>query len=184
MNSRIAQRYALALMGIGKTKGTVAAFASDMKVIEEALHGSAELRSMLHSPVIRPDIKRKVLTELFKSHVGSDTLHFMDLLVKKGRGQVLADVAIEFQRLLDADNNTVTAEITSATELSDSAKQTLIQKLQEYVKMTIRPSFRIDSSLRGGFVAKVGDTLIDASLQHQLDNLREEWKRSALMRSN
>jgi F-type H+-transporting ATPase subunit delta len=184
MDSRISQRYAIALMDIGTEKGTIASFATDMITIHETLQTSSELRSMLHSPVIRPDIKRKVLGEIFTSRVSKDSMVFIDLLVTKGRASLLAGVAEEFQKLLDTDTGTVNADITSATELDTTAKETLVAKLHTMVKLTIRPTFYVDPKIRGGFVAKVGDTLIDASLQHQLENLREEWKQGAIANVN
>lgn len=184
MDSRISQRYAIALMDIGTEKGTVESFAKDMAMIHETLHTSSELRSMLHSPVIRPDIKRKVLGEIFTSRVSKDSMVFIDLLVNKGRAQFLSGVAEEFQKLLDTDTGTVNADITSATELDAQAKEALVAKLHTMVKLKIRATFYVDPAIRGGFVAKVGDTLIDASLQHQLENLREEWKQGSVANVN
>ncbi|HYM19689.1 MAG TPA: ATP synthase F1 subunit delta [Candidatus Kapabacteria bacterium] len=184
MDSRIAERYALALMGIGKEKQSVQTFAKDLALISESLHAVAELRSLLHSPVIRPDVKRNVLNEIFKPRVSADTITFIDLLVAKGRSQLLGAVTESFQRLLDIDEGIVTAQITSASPLHDAEKSKILQKLHEIVKLDIRPTFSVDPKLRGGFVAKVGDTFVDASVQHQLENLREEWKSAAVVHLN
>ncbi|MEP7235418.1 MAG: ATP synthase F1 subunit delta [Ignavibacteriota bacterium] len=184
MDQRIALRYAQALMDIGKEKNSIAAIAGDMKVIADALHEVHELKSMLHSPVIRPDVKRKVIHEVFGKHVTSDVMLFMDLILKKGRGDVLDLAAVEFLRLLDIDTNTVSAVVTSARKLDDDAKGKIVAKLEKLTSMKVHASYSIDPSLRGGFIAKVGDTLIDASLQHQLENLREEFKSGVIARLN
>ena len=184
MDQRIALRYAQALMDIGKEKNSVAEIAGDMKVVRDALHEVHELKAMLHSPVIRPDVKRKVVHEVFQKHVSKDTMLFMDLLLKKGRGDVLMITTEEFLRLLDIDTNTVAAHITSARTLDEGAKQQIVAKLEKISTMKVRASYSLDPTLRGGFVAKVGDTLIDASLQHQLENLREEFKAGVIARMN
>jgi F-type H+-transporting ATPase subunit delta len=184
MNQRIALRYAQALMDIGKQKGSVAGIAGDMQVIYDALHEVHELKAMLHTPVIRPDVKRKVVHEVFQKHVSKDVMLFMDLLLKKGRGDVLDLVAVEFLRLLDVDTNTVPALVTSARGLDEGAKQQIVSKLEKLTSKKVRASYAIDATLRGGFIAKVGDTLIDASLQHQLENLREEFKAGVISRLN
>src|SRR5689334_13596380 len=103
MDQRIALRYAQALMDVAKEKNSVAQVAADMKVVGDTLHESHELKAMLVSPVIRPDMKRKVIHELFQKHLSSDVMQFMDLLLKKGRGDVLGVTAEEFLRLLDVD---------------------------------------------------------------------------------
>ncbi|HET9136630.1 MAG TPA: ATP synthase F1 subunit delta [Candidatus Kapabacteria bacterium] len=184
MDARIAHRYALALMDIGKEKNSIQKFADDLTLIGETLHSSSELRAMLHSPVVRPDAKHNVLTALFAKHVDADMMKFVDLLVHKGRAGVLPSVVTEFQLLLDEQTNTIGAEITSAAELSDAAKKQIVGKLEQLTKKNVRARFSADPALRGGFVAKVGDTLIDASLQHQLENLREEFKQAAVVRMN
>jgi F-type H+-transporting ATPase subunit delta len=184
MDQRIALRYAQALMDIGNQKNSVAEIARDMKTIDEALRDVHELKALLHTPVIRPDIKRKVLHSVFAPHISKDTMYFIDLLVKKGRADVLDLSTQEFLRLLDVTTGTVSALITSARILDDSAKQQILSKLEKISAKKVRASYAIDSKLRGGFVAKVGDTLIDASLQHQLENLREELKSSVIARVN
>ena len=184
MDQRIALRYAQALMDIGKEKNSVNEIAGDMKVVFDALHDVHELKAMLHTPVIRPDIKRKVIHEVFQKHVSKDVMIFMDLLLRKGRGDVLDMTATEFLRLLDVDTNTVSATVTSARALDESAKQQIVSKLEKLTTKKVRASYAVDAALRGGFVAKVGDTLIDASLQHQLENLREEFKAAVTQRVN
>jgi len=184
MDQRIALRYAQALMDIGKEKKSVAEIARDMKVIHDALHDVHELKALLHTPVIRPDVKRKVLHGVFAPHISKDVMLFLDLLVKKGRADVLDMTTVEFLRLLDEDTNTVSALITSARTLDEGAKQQIISKLEKISAKKVRASYAVDAALRGGFVAKVGDTLIDASLQHQLENLREEFKQGMIARVN
>ncbi len=184
MDQRIALRYAQALMDVGKEKKSVAEIAGDMRVVHDALAEVHELKAMLHSPVIRPDVKRKVVHEVFGKHVSKDVMLFMDLLLKKGRGDVLDMTTVEFLRLLDIDTNTVSAIITSARTLDESAKQQIVTKLEKLSAKKVRAAYAVDASLRGGFIAKVGDTLIDASLQHQLENLREDFKQGMIVRVN
>jgi F-type H+-transporting ATPase subunit delta len=184
MDQRIALRYAQALMDVGNEKNSVAEFARDMHTVDEALHDVHELRSLMHSPVIRPDVKRKVLHGVFGPHVSKDVMLFIDLIVKKGRADVLDLTTQEFLRLLDEATGTVPALITSARTLEDTARQQIVAKLEKISEKKVRASYAIDKSLRGGFVAKVGDTLIDASLQHQLENLREEFKAGVIARVN
>jgi F-type H+-transporting ATPase subunit delta len=184
MDQRIALRYAQALMDIGKSKNSVAEIARDMKTIDDALHEVHELKALMHTPVIRPDIKRKVLHSVFGPHVSNDVMMFIDLLVKKGRSDVLDLATQEFLRLLDVETGTQAALITSARTLDENAKQQIVSKLEKLSSMKVRASYAVDPKLRGGFVAKVGDTLIDASLEHQLENLREELKAAAIARVN
>ena len=184
MDQRIAVRYAQALMDVGNEKNSVAEIARDMKTIDDAIREVHELKALMHTPVIRPDIKRKVLHSVFGPHVSKDVMLFIDLLVKKGRADVIDMTTQEFLRLLDEATGTVPALITSARTLDDNAKKQILAKLESISSKKVRAAYTIDAKLRGGFVAKVGDTLIDASLEHQLENLREEFKGAMIARVN
>jgi F-type H+-transporting ATPase subunit delta len=131
---------------------------------------------MLHSPVIKPEQQMKILTELFAKQVGAELMSFMTLLVGKGRGALLYATTQEFRKMLDAKRNIRTATITSAKPLSEDQSMIIQAKLENMTGKRIRATFNTDPALKGGFVARIGDTLIDASLRHQLEVLHEQFK--------
>ncbi len=184
MTNRIAYRYALALLQDAEQKNMVERIAADMRLIKETLDETSLLRATLASPVIRPHVFSEILKQIFGAHVSQDVLRFIDLLIHKNRGGFLGAITVEFQGLFDKKNNLVSAEIKSATPLDTDSQQKIIEKLKKFTNADIRPSFKIDPALKGGFVAKVGDTLIDASLAHQLEVLRDQFKDSGMHRLN
>ena len=141
-------------MDIGKEKNSVAEIARDMKTIDDALREVHELKALLHTPVIRPDVKRKVLHSVFGPHVSKDVMFFIDLLVKKGRADLLELSTQEFLRLLDVETGTVSALVTSARTLDEHSKQQMLAKLEKISAKKVRASYAVDAKLRGGFIAK------------------------------
>jgi F-type H+-transporting ATPase subunit delta len=103
-------------------------------------------------------------------------MNLIKLLIHKGRGALLEKVAENYLLILDERMNVMNASITSAKELDEKAKADITTKLAGIMNTKIRPTYKVDPSLRGGFVAKVGDTLIDASIQNQLELLRSKLK--------
>lgn len=176
MDQRVAIRYAQALMDIANERNLEDKFSEDVDVIATVLDGSKDLRAMLNSPVIRPLTKHKVLQEIFSKHLSSELMNFLELLIKKGRGSLLSPVVTEFRKLVDTKKNVVRAQVTSAVELNANQRQAIQTKLASLTGRTVIPSFSLDPSLKGGFVARIGDTQIDASLKHQLEVLREQFR--------
>ncbi|HET6400533.1 MAG TPA: ATP synthase F1 subunit delta [Candidatus Kapabacteria bacterium] len=175
MNRRIAARYAQALMDLGEEMNVLDKLAEDLRDIEETIRGSRELTVFLMSPVATPDQKLRILREIFGKRSSVMTLKFITLLVRKGRSEYLYATAEEFLRLLDAKRNILHARVESATKLTETEQMQLMAKLERMTGKRIRADFMIDPSLRGGFIARMGDEMVDASLKHQLELLREQF---------
>jgi len=177
MNRRIANRYALALLGLAEELSIVDQLAEDMRAVESTLRESKDLRVLLSSPVVSPERKLKILTEIFAKQVGSQSMGFISLLVRKGRSEYLFATADEFLNMLDAERGIVNARIKSASNLSEEQQKLVQAKLEQMTGKQVRPFFTIDPSLQGGFIARIGDELVDGSLSHQLELLREQFQR-------
>jgi F-type H+-transporting ATPase subunit delta len=176
MNLRIAHRYAQALMDLGVERNSLEKISEDLIAVETTIRESRPLRAMLASPVVKPDQKLKIFTEIFGQQLHPETLSFVKLLVTKGRAEYLFATAEEFRRMLDTRRNILHADIASAIDLSDEQRLIVQAKLENMTGKRIRPEFRTDPSLVGGFVARIGDRMVDASIRHQLELLREQFK--------
>ena len=89
MNRRVAARYALALMELGEELKVLDRVADDLRDIEGTIRGSRELTLVLMSPVINPEQKLKVLTEIFGKRCSEMTMKFITLLIRKDRSEYL-----------------------------------------------------------------------------------------------
>jgi F-type H+-transporting ATPase subunit delta len=96
------------------------------------------------------------------------------LLLTKDRLDILADIADEYQRLLDSRRGIEQAEVTTAVPLDDEAKLKLSQRLGDIVGKQIVLKLKVDPSIIGGFVARVAGKLIDGSTRAKLAALKKE----------
>lgn len=176
MEQRVAIRYAQALMDLANERSLVEQFTKDVDTIADVLDSAKDLRAMLHNPVIRPNMKHKVLQQIFSSHISKEMLNYLDLLVNKGRGEMLYGTITEFRKLVDLKQGVVRAKVTSAVELSEDQRQAIQTRLASLTGQKVVSSYFLDPSLKGGFIARIGDTQIDASLKHQLEILREQFR--------
>lgn len=176
--SRAAIRYAKAVLDLSSQNGTSKQVFSEMKDVLNTLQGSKELQLMLKSPVVKQDDKRSVLKEVFNNY--SDTvLSLMDILIDNKRGGLLEKIAKNYISLYNTSINAVEATVTTAIDLDDALEQKVLNKVKELTGATeVTLINKVDPSIIGGFVLRVGDTQYDASIANNFEELRKEFKSS------
>lgn len=175
MNRKIARRYTTALYELGSELNSLPAFQKDFTLIKETINASKELRQFLASPVIKSAKKNDVLQEIFKSKIGEIPLKLISILSDKSRENYLYDISVDFENLINEKKGIAKVNIKTAVEISEKEKDNLTESLKKRMKMELIPSFEIDKEIKGGFIAQVNDTIIDASIRHQLDLLRKQF---------
>ncbi len=174
-NFTIATRYANALLEASEEKNTFDAVAKDMELIYNTFDSSKELRVAISNPILSEEKKINILREIFGGKVSSDSLEFLFFVVKKGRDEVMFDILKRFMELRDDKMNIVKVLITSAFELNEKQKSEIKSKLTGYLQKDVRMQYKVNPTLIGGFTVRVGDTVLDASVVHQLELLRNKF---------
>ncbi len=174
-NFRVARRYARALMAVAEERKVLDRTAADLEIISTLVRGSRELRLFLARPIVSEDKKRAVLRELFGPSLGLLTMEFIDLLVAKKRESELLGIIEQFGEIRDEKLGIVNVDVISAVELSTPQEQELARRLEQQTRKRVRVRFTLDKAVRGGLLVRIGDTVLDASLRHQLDLLRERF---------
>lgn len=180
MSALVGRRYAVALYEIAKAQNKVADFAKDCDLIASTLKASKELLNAVKSPVINQEKKATLLKAVFSGKVSKQLEDALALLVQKGRAPVIPDVMKEFQAILYEQSGIVIALVESAIPLGESEKQTIAQKLEAISGKKIRIENKVNPELIGGFTARIGDTVIDGSVKHKLERLKEELRQVSL----
>jgi F-type H+-transporting ATPase subunit delta len=175
-NLRIAKRYAKALFEIAEETKNLEKITNDVVFIDSLIRSSRELQLFLKSPIIKEDKKREVLKEIFSdSRVDPVTLKFIMLLVEKKREDILHDIVKVYQQIYDEKMGIVSAEVVTAVEVGERLKKKIEQKILELTgAKKVKASYRVDPSIIGGIVIRVGDTVYDASIRRRIQLLREQ----------
>lgn len=171
---KAAHRYAKAFLSLSKEQNAVDSTQKDMELVVKAIHDSKDLGVMLQSPVIKSDKKLAVLTKVFAGKIGENSQNFIALILDKGRGNILSQIANEYVTLCKEGNNIYQAEVVSAYPLTDDQRSQIMGMASKIQQGTFEISETIDQSLIGGFILKIGDQMIDASLRKQLRHMRQE----------
>lgn len=172
----VAYRYARSLMELAQDKGVLAGVQEDMRLVADACLANRDLALLLKSPVVKADSKENILHKVFAGKIGQITAAFMDILVRKGRERLLPDVAHAFSALYKTYKGIVTAEVTSAAPLSDSARAKVrAMATKQHPGKTIELVEKVDAALIGGISIRIGDELYDGTVSRRLNDLRRNF---------
>jgi F-type H+-transporting ATPase subunit delta len=172
--SRAAIRYAKAILDIAQTSGKADAVNNDMKSIVTAVADSAELKDFLSSPVIKMDVKKSALSEIF-STVQAETNSLFNLLFENKRFEILESIAIEYNRLFDESNGIQVAKVTTAFPITPDLQTKVLAKIAEFSNKKITIENIVDPTIIGGFILRVGDQQYNASVASKLSELKREF---------
>ena len=176
MSSRLtARRYAKALLLIGDKQGNVSQLQQELDAVAAAVVANADLTRLVASPLVLPTKKAEVFEAILSAAKVSQTLrHFFQVVAKAGRLNLLPDLRRTFADLVDERAGIVEAKVASAQPLTDAQAKALIGSLTVRTGKTIRLTWSQDSGLLGGVKVQVGSTVLDASLQGQLRQLKAQ----------
>ncbi|ARM31726.1 ATP synthase F1 subunit delta [Prosthecochloris sp. HL-130-GSB] len=173
MSSAIAsRRYATALLDVAQERGVTEEVERDLELMRETVAGSHELAVVLKSPLIKGDAKARVLKEIFSGKLNQTTVLFIELICRKKRADHLLQMIGEFSALRDERAGLVNVDVKSAVRLEDSQAKELINALASYTGKKVRARLSLDEQMLGGISVKIGDTILDGSVRHQLELLK------------
>jgi F-type H+-transporting ATPase subunit delta len=172
---RVARRYAEALISAAEQKHLLEKVSDDCAMLQRLLMDSREFQLFLKSPVIKRDKKQTAMQGMFAKKVNPVTMSFLELLTGKGREDILAEILQQYSALRDDRLGIVNVEIKAATELSKDQHDSFKKKFEGLTRKSVRLAFSLDKHLKGGFIARVGDTVYDGSVKRQLELLRERF---------
>lgn len=172
---RVLHRYATSLLETAIEKNNLDVATNDMLLLVNTLKQNKKLELMLESPVIRPELKLKILGEIFGKKISKDSMNFIEFVISKQRENLLQSIGSRFLELRDEHLGIANVVVTVTSEFTDEQKKVLQSRLEKILKKKVRLNFKTDIELVGGFIAKVGDTLYDASIKHQLELLKKQF---------
>lgn len=172
---RISYRYANSFFQIAEEKKSLKKFADDVELVLNTLVHSKELRAVLRNPVIKQIEKKKLIANIFGSKIQKATSEFLEFIIEKNREDILTEIMNEFLNLRDQKEGIIRTRITSSVELTDPVKKEFISKLEKRTGNKIKPEYELDQNIIGGFIVKIRDTVLDASVKHQLELLRKKF---------
>ena len=172
IQASLAGRYATALFGLARDEKQIDAVTRSLATVEAAIAESPDLRTLATSPLIdRVDAGLAMRAVTPTLGIDPITGKFLGVLADNGRLSELKAVIKSVRQLAAAHRGETTAEITSAHPLDDKQVAALKANLKTRLGRDVTIESKVDSSLLGGIVVRLGSQMIDASIKTKLNNL-------------
>jgi F-type H+-transporting ATPase subunit delta len=177
MMASVAGRYASALFELAQEQSQLAVVEGDLANIQALLDESEDLRRLVRSPVFSADNQTLALVAVL-GRMGASELaqNFVKLLVRNRRLFALGDMIEAFRTLAARARGEVEADVTSAATLTQEQLEALKDTLNASLGQDVQVNTRVDPSLLGGLVVKIGSRMIDSSLRTKLASLKMRMK--------
>ena len=173
MTGGVAGRYASALFELAQERNELDQVDQDLGKFQALLDGSEDLSRLVRSPAFSAEEQERALGAVMDwAAVGATTSNFLKVVARNRRLFAAEDMVKTYRSLLASHRGEVVAEVKSAVGLSDSQLAALTDKLKASFGKDVRLDAKVDPSLLGGLVVKIGSRLIDSSLRTKLTNLK------------
>lgn len=175
--SELTGRYAVALFDLADEGKALDAVAEDLMALRQALDGSEDMTRLVRSPVLDRDEQWKAMSALLDKMKANDlTKKFLGLVTANRRLFALSGIIRAYLEKLASHRGEITADVVSAHPLTDSQVKALEDSLKKALGGKVALAPRVDPSILGGLIVKVGSRMIDSSLRTQLQKLKFAMK--------
>ena len=177
--SKISVRYSKALFELAIEKNILDGVCQDMQFIFEVCK-LPETKELLTSPIIKPSRKGDILRKMLESNVNEATLLFIDLVVKNGRANFIPAIARVFVDETMKYKGITKSTLTTAAPIDSKTKRQITDMILSVFKTEVELKENIDSEIIGGFILRVDDNYVDASVKNKLRKIKKELVGSAM----
>ncbi|WP_417429776.1 ATP synthase F1 subunit delta [Halpernia sp.] len=174
--SKVAKRYAQGLLDFSKDSNSITELFGEMKELVKILKSSKELNNFLKTPVLDSKKKIAISSEIFKSF-SLTSKNFISLIIKQGRETLLQEIAQDYIDKVETLEGVQKVSLTSATQLSEANVEAILKStnlVNAAQKFDLQTN--INPDVLGGYILRVGDQQIDASVRSKLSQLKKEFQ--------
>ena len=175
--SGVSGRYATALFELAREEKSIDAVRADLDKFEAMLADSADLKRLVRSPVFSAGEQSKALAAVLeKAGIAGVSANFLKVLTANRRLFAVADVIRAFRALVARFKGEATADVTVAEALSDKNLDALKPALKTVTGKDVALNVKVDPSIIGGLVVKLGSRMVDSSLRTKLNSIKHAMK--------
>jgi F-type H+-transporting ATPase subunit delta len=175
--SGVSGRYATALFELARDEKSVDAVKADLDRLDALLGDSADLKRLVRSPVFSADTQLKALTAVLdKAGIAGIAANFLKVLTRNRRLFAITDVIRAFRALVAKFKGEASADVTVAERLSDRNLDALKTALKSVTGKDVALNVKVDPSIIGGLVVKLGSRMVDSSLRTKLNSIKHAMK--------
>jgi len=175
----LVKSYAEALFQVARAEEMIDRVEDELTRLNKSLDSNAELREFLSNPQIALDGKKSALSQIFGEKISPITLHWINMVVDQGRQRRLPVIIEAFLTLAQESREKVTAEVITSIPLSEDLAKRLERELSKITKKRVFLKPMVDDSILGGVIVKIENKVIDGSVKHRLEEIKNEMIKTA-----
>lgn len=175
----LVKSYAEALFQVARAEETLDRVEEELTRLNKSLDANSELREFLSNPQISSDGKKSALFQIFGGKISPITLHWMNMVIDQGRQRRLPAIIEAFLTLTEDARDKVTAEVITSIPLSEDLANRLEKELSKITKKRVFLKPMVDDSILGGVIVKIENKVIDGSVKHRLEEMKNEMIKTA-----
>lgn len=170
----IVSAYAEALFRLASAEDVTDQVEEELHELERLYQSNAEMKEFINNPRIKAEGKKDALVELLGDKLSRIMLNHMHLIIDQERGRLLPKIAEEYYRLASDVRAKVSAEVVTAVPISGESLEKLGEQLKKLTKKDVYMRPRVDESILGGVIVRVGDKVLDGSVRTRLLQLKKQ----------
>ena len=177
MVSGVAGRYATALFELALEERVVDAVKADLDRFNALIGASADLHRLVRSPVFTADVQTRALAAvLAKTDIGGLAAQFLQAVALNRRLFAVSDMIAAFRSLVARHKGEVTAEVTLAEAPTEQHLAAIKDALNSITKKDVQVDVKVDPSIIGGLIVKLGSRMVDSTLRTKLNSIKHAMK--------
>ena len=170
----IANRYAEALFQIGEEENKTDNLYNELKEVSSLMNTNKDLNNVMKSPLVSKKEKIQLIDTLFAGKVDNDLKNFLKILIEKGRITSINAIGETYKELLNEKNNILEGYVISAVPMNDEKIKELETELSKKYKKNVTIENKVDKSVLGGVLVRLGNTEIDGTIKTRLNGLKNQ----------
>lgn len=174
LNAQLAGRYAKAIFEIAVEEKKLDVFGRQMYDLAKVFVEHDDLAAFMGNVQIQPEVKKKVAAKIFLAEVEHYLYNFLLLLIEKRRVSLLPEIGRAYKVMANAKLGVIEADVTVAGAMDKVQSEQLTKKLAAITGKKVVIKTKIDQSILGGVVVRIGDKLIDGSVARQMQVLKAQ----------
>ena len=174
MMNVIANRYAEALFQIGEEEKLTDMLYQELSEIVNLIKVNQDLFSILKSPVISKKEKISLIDNIFEDKININIKNFLKILIEQDRISFISDISDSYKELLNEKNNILEGFVISAIPMKKEEIKELEEKLSEKYNKNVTLENKVDKSILGGVLVRLGNEEIDGTVKTHLDKMKEQ----------
>jgi F-type H+-transporting ATPase subunit delta len=174
MAKLVSKTYSNALFEVALEMDAIDKILAEYTFVVESMNQHPDFYEILTSPKVTTDEKKKIIDTTYQAHISGELINFFKLLIDKKRIDVILKVFDDLAETVDEYKGNVVAKVESVIPLEANEIEVLIKKLNDLTGKNVTVNNVINPDIVGGMIVKIGDKIIDGSVQRKLHDLKND----------